>query len=219
MNGSGAYIYSENYLFFNFCTVQKSCQNEKKENRENDEEHNDDNDDENYDYITNRSFEASKLQGFCNRNRNFNIRLRKFNYGYDLRSLKFILESMTTLVYMKHKYQINLVLVLVFQLFAYILQQFKYLKLPEKTIAIKSKYLSNYSIKVSRNQFLYKFISWKTLGHNHLRPNQWPLFSQICGFLVKIENFPKKCWKLNMIPPLSSFIFWIPTVIHTTWFT
>ena len=71
---------------------------------------------------------------------------------------------MTTLVYMKHKYQINLVLVLVFQLFAYILQQFKYLKLPEKTIAIKSKYLSNYSIKVSRNQFLYKFISWKKSG-------------------------------------------------------
>ena len=25
------------------------------------------------------SFEASKLRGFCNRNRNFNIRLRKFN--------------------------------------------------------------------------------------------------------------------------------------------
>ena len=132
------------------------------ENRENDEEHNDENNEknyENYDYITDRSFEASRLRGFCNQNRNFNIRFRKFNYGYDLRSLKFILESMTTLVYMKHKYQINLVLVLVFQLFAYILQQFKYLKLPEKTIAIKSKYLSNYSIKVSRNQFLYKFIS------------------------------------------------------------
>ena len=52
------------------------------ENSENDEEHNDENDeenDENYDYIIDRSFEASKLRGFCNHNRNFNIWLRKFN--------------------------------------------------------------------------------------------------------------------------------------------
>ena len=48
------------------------------ENRENDEKHND----ENYNYITDRSFEASRLQGFCNRNRNFNIQLRKFNSEY-----------------------------------------------------------------------------------------------------------------------------------------
>ena len=51
------------------------------ENSENDEEHNDEENDENYDYITDRNFEASRLRGFCNRNQNFNIQLRKFNSG------------------------------------------------------------------------------------------------------------------------------------------
>ena len=55
-------------IFFDFCTlftVQKSCQKWRKniaeENSENNEEHNDKNDeesDENYDFITDRSFEA-----------------------------------------------------------------------------------------------------------------------------------------------------------------
>ena len=58
-----AYISSENYLFFRFlysfyCAKMKK--NIVEENSENDEEHNDENE-ENYDYITDRSFEASRL--------------------------------------------------------------------------------------------------------------------------------------------------------------
>ena len=67
MHGS-AYTSSENYLFFNFCTlfaVEKlPRKNIFEENSENDEEHNDENNEknyENYDYITDRSFEASRL--------------------------------------------------------------------------------------------------------------------------------------------------------------
>ena len=48
----------------------------------------------------------------------------------------------------------------------------------------------NYLIKVSRNQFLYKFSESveKSLGHSHLRPKQRSQFSQKCGNLVKIEE-------------------------------
>ena len=56
------------------------------ENSEKDEEGNEENDEENYenyDYITDRSFEASRLRGFCNQNRNFNSRLQKFNSRFD----------------------------------------------------------------------------------------------------------------------------------------
>ena len=49
------------------------------ESTENDVEYNDEND-ENYGLI--KPTKASKLQGFCNRNRNFNIPLRKFNSAY-----------------------------------------------------------------------------------------------------------------------------------------
>ena len=104
-------IFFFRFLYSFYCTkkLPKWKKNIVEENSENDEEHNDENDeetDENYAYITDRSFEASKLRsfeasrlrGFCNRNRNFNIQLRKFNSGYPLitslsRLVKKILQS------------------------------------------------------------------------------------------------------------------------------
>ena len=59
-----------------FCTI-KRVQKSKKDNSQRKDENDEENEEENDENLW--PTEASKLRGFCNRNRNFNIRLRKFN--------------------------------------------------------------------------------------------------------------------------------------------